>query len=81
MINKKSGKIIKAIIILHPYGGSADIDKILKVTNKFKLKVIEDAAEGLGTKYKSKHIGTFGDIGVLSFNGNKIITSGGAVLF
>ena len=77
LINKESGKTIKAIIILHPYGGSADIDKILKVTNKFKLKVIEDAAEGLGTKYKGKHIGTFGDIGILSFNGNKIITCGG----
>ena len=53
------------------------VDKLKFVAKKFKLSLIEDAAEGLGSYYKKKHVGTFGDIGILSFNGNKIITTGG----
>lgn len=75
-INKKTKNKIKAIIIVHIFGHPARIDKLIKVAKKYRLKVIEDAAEGLGSKYKKKHLGTFGDIGVLSFNGNKIVTTG-----
>ena len=62
---------------LHVFGHPAKILKLKKIAKKFNLKIIEDAAESLGSTYKKKHLGTFGDIGVLSFNGNKIITTGG----
>ena len=54
-----------------------NMEKLIKIAKKFKLKIIEDAAEALGSYYKNKHAGTFGDLGVISFNGNKTITSGG----
>ena len=81
-INKKTKKIIKAMIIVHIFGHPAQIKLLVKIAKKFKIKVLEDAAEGLGSTFQNKHIGTFGDIGVLSFNGNKIITTGmgGAIL-
>ena len=75
-INVKTNRIIKAIIIVHIFGHPAKIKKLLKVAKKFKLKVVEDAAEALGSVHLKKHVGTFGDVGVLSFNGNKIITTG-----
>ena len=75
--NKKTGNKIAAIIVVHVFGHPAKIEKILKIAKKFKLKVIEDAAESLGSFYKKKHLGTFGDVGILSFNGNKIVTTGG----
>ena len=53
------------------------MDKIKRLANRYNLFLIEDAAEALGSYYKKKHVGTFGDIGILSFNGNKIITTGG----
>ena len=68
---------MKAIIPTHIFGNSSDIENILNIAKKFKLKVIEDASECVGSYYKNKHLGTFGDVGVLSFNGNKIITTGG----
>jgi dTDP-4-amino-4,6-dideoxygalactose transaminase len=72
---------VKAVIVVHLYGLSADIDKILEICNCHKVILIEDAAESLGTLYKGKATGTFGDYGVYSFNGNKIITtSGGGML-
>jgi dTDP-4-amino-4,6-dideoxygalactose transaminase len=72
---------VKAVIVVHLYGLSADMDKILKLCKKYNVVLIEDAAESLGTYYKGKHTGTFGDYGVFSFNGNKIITtSGGGML-
>jgi pyridoxal phosphate-dependent aminotransferase EpsN len=76
------GQKPKAIIIAHIYGFPAQIDKILAVAHKYNLYVIEDAAESLGSTYNGKHTGTFGNIGTLSFNGNKIVTgsAGGAVL-
>lgn len=78
-INK--GKKPKAIIIVHLYGMPAQIDKILEIANKYQIPVIEDAAEALGSKFDNKYCGTFGTMGVLSFNGNKIITtSGGGAL-
>lgn len=71
----------KAVIVVHLYGLSTDIDKIVEICERYKVPIIEDAAESLGTKYKGKYTGTFGDYGVFSFNGNKIITtSGGGML-
>ncbi len=71
----------KAIIPVHLYGMSAKIEEIMEVANRYEIPVIEDAAEALGSKYKNKALGTFGLMGVLSFNGNKIITtSGGGAL-
>ena len=80
--NKKTKKIIKAIIILHVFGHPCKIAEIKKICNKFNIQLIEDAAEGLGSFFKHKHIGSFGKVGILSFNGNKIVTtgSGGAVI-
>lgn len=77
LINKKTKKQVKALVAVHAYGHSPKMDDIIRICKKFKLKVIEDAAEALGTYYKNRHAGTFGDIGILSFNGNKIITTGG----
>lgn len=75
------GKKPKAIIPVHLYGMPAKMDEIMRVANKYGIPVIEDAAEALGSKYKGKFCGTFGDMGILSFNGNKIITtSGGGAL-
>jgi len=71
----------KAVIVVHLYGLSADMDKITEICKKHNVTLIEDAAESLGTKYKGKYTGTFGDYGIFSFNGNKIITtSGGGML-
>lgn len=75
------GKIPKAIIIVHLYGMPSQIDQLLEVANKYKIPIIEDAAEALGSTYKGKKCGTFGAYSILSFNGNKIITtSGGGAL-
>lgn len=72
---------VKAVIVVHLYGLSADMDKIMELCKKHNVPVIEDAAESLGTYYKGKHTGTIGDFGIFSFNGNKIITtSGGGML-
>ena len=72
---------VKAVLVVHLYGLSADMDKIMEICSKYNVTVIEDAAESLGTYYKGKHTGTFGEFGVFSFNGNKIITtSGGGML-
>jgi dTDP-4-amino-4,6-dideoxygalactose transaminase len=72
---------VKAVLVVHLYGLSADMDRIMEICRKHNVVVIEDAAESLGTYYKGKHTGTFGDYGVFSFNGNKIITtSGGGML-
>ena len=78
---EKYGDKIKAVLVVHLYGLSADMDKIMETSNKYNVPVIEDAAESLGTYYKGKHTGSFGEFGVISFNGNKIITtSGGGML-
>jgi len=80
--NNKTGKIIKAVIPVHIFGNPCDMEEIMKIARQYRLKVIEDATESLGayyTKgvYKNKFTGTVSDIGVYSFNGNKVITSGG----
>ena len=72
---------VKAVVVVHLYGLSADMDRIADICKKHNVPLIEDAAESLGTKYKAKYTGTFGDYGIFSFNGNKIITtSGGGML-
>jgi len=78
---EKYGDKVKAVLVVHLYGLSADMDKIMEICSKYDVTVIEDAAESLGAYYKGKHTGTFGEFGVFSFNGNKIITtSGGGML-
>ena len=75
-INKKTNRVIKAIVPTHIFGHCSEIDRLKYLCKRYKLRLIEDASEALGSFYK-KHLGTYGDIGVLSFNGNKIITTGG----
>ena len=81
-IEKLISKKTKAIIPVHLYGYSCKIDKIIEIAKNHKIKVIEDAAQGVGVHFKDKHVGTFGEIGVLSYYGNKTITSaeGGMIL-
>ena len=75
------GKKPKAIILVHLYGMPASLEELINIAREYDIPVIEDAAEALGSKYNGKACGTFGDIGILSFNGNKIITtSGGGAL-
>lgn len=77
----QTGKYPKAIIPVHLYGMPAQMDKIIGISNKYEMPVLEDAAEALGSEYKGNHCGTLGNLGVLSFNGNKMITtSGGGAL-
>jgi len=82
LLNKKSGRTISALICMHTFGHPAKIDLIKKICKKNKLILIEDSAEALGSYYKKRHLGTFGNVGVLSFNGNKIISTGagGAIM-
>jgi len=76
-----NGKKPKAIIVVHLYGMPANMNEIVSLSKKYKIALIEDAAEALGSSYKGQKCGTFGDFGILSFNGNKIITtSGGGAL-
>jgi dTDP-4-amino-4,6-dideoxygalactose transaminase len=77
----KTGRVPKAIILVHLYGMPAKLSELIEVAKRFNIPIIEDAAEALGSTYQGKKLGTFGDLGVYSFNGNKIITtSGGGAL-
>jgi perosamine synthetase len=76
-INNKTGRVIKACIPMHSYGHPCKIDIIREICDEYFIFLIEDAAESVGSFYKNKHTGTFGHLGVMSFNGNKIITAGG----
>jgi len=76
-INTLSGRIIRAVVPMHTFGHPVDMDGLIELATEFKLVVVEDAAESLGSTYKGKHTGTLGKLGVLSFNGNKTITTGG----
>jgi perosamine synthetase len=75
--NRRTGRRISAIMPVHILGHPADIDPILEIARKYDLKVIEDSTEALGSSYRGKSPGSLGDIGCFSFNGNKIITTGG----
>lgn len=76
-LNRKTKKIIRAIVPMHTFGHASDIDGLLRIAHDFNIILVEDAAESLGSFYNGKHLGTFGLLGALSFNGNKIITTGG----
>lgn len=76
-INKKTQRTIRAVVPMHTFGHPVDLGGVLEIVNDFNLQLIEDAAESLGSLYRNRHTGTFGRFGVLSFNGNKTITTGG----
>ena len=75
-VNKRTKKIVKACMSMHTFGFPCNIVQIKEICSRYNIKVIEDAAESLGSFLGKKHTGTFGDLGVFSFNGNKIITTG-----
>jgi len=75
--NKQTGKRIKAVVPMHTFGHPVDLDPLVEICQRFKLELIEDAAEALGSFYKERHTGNWGRLSALSFNGNKVITTGG----
>ncbi len=75
--NKKTGRKIAACMPMHTFGFPVHLEELIKVCNKWKIPIVEDAAESLGSEYKEKPTGSFGKVGVFSFNGNKIVTCGG----
>jgi len=75
--NKKTNKKIAACMPMHTFGFPVHLDELMEICNKWNIPVVEDAAESIGSEYKNKATGSFGKVGVFSFNGNKIITSGG----
>lgn len=76
-VHKKTRQNIRAVVPMHTFGHPVEIDELIAVCHKWRIVLVEDAAESLGSLYKGKHTGTLGDYGALSFNGNKIITTGG----
>lgn len=76
-VNRETGRVIRALVPMHVFGHPVDLDGLLAVARDFRLELVEDAAESLGSYYGGKHTGTFGRLGTLSFNGNKTITTGG----
>lgn len=78
--NKQTGQRIKACVPMHTFGHPVHLDALINVCKEYCIELIEDAAESLGSFYKGKHTGTFGKIGILSFNGNKTITTGGGAM-
>ncbi|MBE8557307.1 MULTISPECIES: LegC family aminotransferase [Vibrio] len=76
-IHRQTGKRIKAVVPMHTFGHPVELDELVAVCLKWNLVLVEDAAESLGSFYKGKHTGTVGDVSAVSFNGNKIITTGG----
>ena len=75
--NKKTRRRIKAVVPMHTFGHPVDLDRLIEVCRRFKLELVEDAAESLGSFYKGRHTGNLGRVSALSFNGNKVITTGG----
>jgi aminotransferase in exopolysaccharide biosynthesis len=75
--NKSTGRRISCCVPMHTFGHAVRMDELMEVCNKFNIPVVEDAAESLGTWYNGKHTGTFGKLGILSYNGNKTVTTGG----
>ena len=76
-LNRRSGKRVRAVVPVHLLGLACEIDRIVAVARRYRLAVVEDAAQALGVRYRGRHVGTFGDVGVVSCNGNKIVTAGG----
>lgn len=77
LVNKQTGNVIRAVVPMHTFGHLVDIEELLAVCEQYHLILVEDAAESLGSTYKGKHAGSFGLVSAVSFNGNKIITTGG----
>ncbi|MDF1522510.1 MAG: LegC family aminotransferase [Trueperaceae bacterium] len=77
LVNRASGRPIRALVPMHTFGHPSDLEGLVGVADRYGLALVEDAAEGLGSTYRGRHVGTFGLLGVLSFNGNKTITTGG----
>jgi perosamine synthetase len=77
VINRTTGRRISAIVPMHTFGNPCRIEEIVEIANKYNIPVVEDSAESLGSTYKQQHTGTFGLVGILSYNGNKTITTGG----
>jgi perosamine synthetase len=75
--NRTTKRRIKACVPMHTFGHPVHLDELVDVCNRYKIELVEDAAESIGSYYKGKHTGTFGKVGILSFNGNKTITTGG----
>ena len=75
--NRETGRVLRAVVPMHTFGHPTRIDEIVAICEEYQLLVVEDAAESLGSRYKDQHTGTFGNLGVFSFNGNKTITCGG----
>ena len=75
--NRHTGRVLRAIVPMHVFGVPMDIDPLIELAGKYNLLIVEDAAEALGSTYKGRPVGSFGDAAALSFNGNKIITTGG----
>ena len=75
--NKQTGRRIKAVVPMHTFGHPVDLDSLIEVSARYRLELVEDAAESLGSFYKGRHTGNLGRVSALSFNGNKIITTGG----
>ena len=77
LINSATGRTIRAIVCVHTFGHPADLDRLASVSSKFGVPLIEDAAEALGSLYRDRHVGGVGKLSTLSFNGNKLVTTGG----
>ncbi|EFE6851328.1 aminotransferase DegT [Escherichia coli] len=76
-VHRKTRQVVRAVVPMHTFGHPVELDELITVCQKWHIALVEDAAESLGSFYKGKHTGTLGDYGALSFNGNKIITTGG----
>lgn len=77
LVNKQTGRVIRAVVPMHTFGHPVDLDPLLELCGRYNIALIEDAAESLGSYYKGKHTGSFGVTSAISFNGNKIMTTGG----
>ena len=75
--NRRTGRCIRAILPVHVLGLACAMDRLVALAQRYHVRIVEDAAEGIGVRYQGRHVGTFGDVGVLSFNGNKLLTTGG----
>jgi len=75
--NRRTGRPLRAVVAMHTFGHPVDLDPLVEVCERFRITLVEDAAESLGSRYKGRHTGTFGRVAAVSFNGNKIITTGG----
>ena len=76
-VNKSTGRIIRAMVPVHTFGHPVDLEGLISIARDYKLVMIEDAAESIGSYYDNQHTGTFSKLGILSFNGNKTVTTGG----